>query len=66
MNQQCSILTDDELDSVCGGADDNYKYCAVGPAGPGCYPNYVECTNPFIDAIVAGVIKGATGGGSPK
>jgi hypothetical protein len=64
MNQQCSILTDDELDSV-RGADDNYKYCAVGPAGPDCYPNYVECTNPFIDAIIAGVIKGASGG-SPK
>lgn len=64
MSYNTSILTDDELDSV-RGADDNYHYCSVGPAGEGLYPNYVPCTNPFIDAIVAGVTKGASGG-SPK
>ena len=61
MNHQTSILTDDELDSV-RGADDNYKYCATGPAGAGAYPDYVSCTNPFIDAIVQGVLKGASAG----
>jgi hypothetical protein len=61
MNHQTSILTDDELDAV-RGADDNYHYCSVGPAGAGSYPTYVPCSNPFIDAIVAGVIKGASAG----
>ena len=62
MNHPTPILTDDKLDSVCGGVD-NYVYCADGPAGRGLYPN--DCSNPFIQAIVQGAIKGASGG-SPK
>jgi len=36
-------LTDADLDIVRGAEDPNYKYCEYGPAGAGCYPNYVPC-----------------------